>query len=144
YFALRTRDEAGNWSPLVAQSQSTLCSTNHEATCGSFLVASNEGSPDKLPAALSLGPAVANPTRVPTSLSYAIPAANRAAPLDISLYDIAGRRVKTLVHGAATPGWFDAHWDLRLEGGDQARPGIYFVRMVIGGQHFTRTVVLVQ
>lgn len=44
----------------------------------------------------------------------------------ISLYDVAGRRVRCLENADA--------WDGRDEGGRRAAPGVYFARMVSGGE----------
>jgi hypothetical protein len=142
---VRTRDEAGNWSPVSVQSQSTLCSGNLEAVCNNGITI-NLGDPidghDGLPSALSFGPFSSSPARGPTSVSYAIPVVRRGASLDISVYDLAGRRIQTIARGTATPGWFEANWDLRTEVGDRARSGVYFVRMVVGNVRLSRTLVV--
>ena len=61
--------------------------------------------------------------------------------VDIGVYDIAGRRVRTLARGPQSPGRHVTSWDGRDERGAEVRSGMYFVRVRIGTElrHLTVT-----
>jgi len=52
----------------------------------------------------------------------------QAGPVRLEVYDVAGRRVATLVNGVQEPGEHEVAWDGETERGD-ARRGIYFARI---------------
>ncbi len=53
----------------------------------------------------------------------------RKSQVEAGVYDLAGRRVRALVHGTLAAGTHDLTWDGRDEGGIPTRAGLYFVRM---------------
>ena len=54
--------------------------------------------------------------------------------VDISVYDVTGRRVKTLANGVLGPGRHDVAWDGRDASGLHVRRGMYFIHIRIGDQ----------
>ena len=52
---------------------------------------------------------------------------------DLSVFDVAGRRVTTLAQGAFAPGRYSVHWDARAASGRTLGSGVYFLRLV--GDH---------
>jgi hypothetical protein len=95
------------------------------------------------PRSLELATPRPNPARVAVSLAYGIPAAQAGAALELAVYDLAGRRVRTLARGTAQAGWGVAAWDLRDDRGLVAAPGVYLVRMRAGAAALSRKVVAV-
>ena len=75
-----------------------------------------------------------NPARTATRLDYAIPTDRAGQSLDLSIFDLGGRRVKTLAHGVAAAGRQVARWDLSTDGGGPARTGVYFARFQLGSE----------
>ena len=73
-----------------------------------------------------------NPAHVTTRIEYAIPADHAGQDLDLAIFDLSGRRVRTLAHGAALAGRQVATWDLRGEDGSPAHAGVYFARFMLG------------
>ena len=63
------------------------------------------------------------------------------ADVDVSVFDLAGRRVATLARGRFGPGAHVVPWDGRGADGSGARAGMYFVRGRIG-QDEVRTGVM--
>jgi len=53
----------------------------------------------------------------------------RASSIHASIYDIAGRKIRTLSEGFAESGEYVMRWNARDEGGIRVRAGIYFVRV---------------
>jgi glucose/arabinose dehydrogenase len=77
-----------------------------------------------------------NPFRGATHLRLHLPARETVT---LSLYDVAGRRVRSLFRGAAPAGASDFEWDGRDDLGQPARPGVYLARLV-RAREGTRTV----
>ena len=57
-----------------------------------------------------------------------------AGQVDVSLYDTAGRRVRTLANGTFAPGFHTTTWDGRDSNGRLAPAGIYFLNLQVEGQ----------
>ncbi|MBI1799868.1 MAG: VCBS repeat-containing protein [Candidatus Eisenbacteria bacterium] len=85
-----------------------------------------------------------NPSAVTTRIGYAIPAASAGTPLDIAVFDLAGRRVRTLASGPALSGRFSVAWDLRGEDGARSAEGVYFVRFVVGSEARARKLIVLR
>lgn len=85
-----------------------------------------------------LSPAWPNPTRGSSSLSLALA---RETPVDVAVFDLAGRRVATLSRATLGPGSHALAWDGRDEHGAEARGGVYFVRARGPGLDATRRVL---
>ena len=95
---------------------------------------------DAAPAGLRLGPARPNPARGGTRVAFELPAAGHAR---LVLYDVRGRRVRTLVDGARAAGEHVARWDGRDESGAPAAAGVYFLRLeTAGGTRGSRLALL--
>lgn len=60
-----------------------------------------------------------------------------AGEVDLTVYDLQGRRIRRLVSGTVAPGHKDARWDGRDESGRVAPAGMYLVRMQTGTRVFT-------
>jgi hypothetical protein len=92
-----------------------------------------------LPSRFELGAPRPNPAGRVAVLDLALPA---AAPVDVSVFDVTGRRVRGLMDGVQAAGWHPVAWDLRDDSGRRAAPGIYLVRARAGDLRSTRKVVL--
>jgi hypothetical protein len=82
-----------------------------------------------------------NPFYRGTVISYDLP---RAGNVSLTVYDAAGRPVKTLVNGHASPGSFTASWDGRSNDGTSVASGIYFYTLATEGSKLTRKLTLLQ
>jgi len=94
--------------------------------------------------AVELGSPAPNPARGATRLWYGVPAGRAGTRLDLAIYDLSGRRVRTLEQGLARAGRYSAEWDLRDASGSPAGPGVYFARLVTGPEACTRKVIVVR
>lgn len=65
------------------------------------------------------------------TLEYTLPANGN---VQLKIYDVQGRVVRTLVDQDAAAGTFRANWDARLQSGAQAARGMYFARLVVDGK----------
>jgi len=68
-----------------------------------------------------------NPFNPATTLRLYV-APGLAARLDVTVYDLRGRRVRELHAGEAPVGWLDLTWDGRDDNGRGQSSGVYFVR----------------
>ncbi|MEO5617583.1 MAG: choice-of-anchor B family protein [Candidatus Eisenbacteria bacterium] len=70
-----------------------------------------------------------NPSRGDVTMELAIP---QAALLAVEIFDVNGRRVRSLERGIAPAGARTLRWDGRDESGEQVQAGLYFVRARAG------------
>ena len=71
-----------------------------------------------------------NPFTNGTRMAYAVGTAGQH--VDIRVYDVAGRMVRTLVSEPRPAGRHSVAWDGRDAEGARMRKGMYFVRLQIG------------
>ena len=82
-----------------------------------------------------------NPARAGVRISYTLP---KAGWVNVDVFDIAGRMVRTLTHGTAEPGRTVLPWNLTDDHGRGLDAGIYLIRASLLGETFTRRVVVVR
>ncbi len=75
---------------------------------------------------LALSPARPNPFRSQTELSFSLPSVQR---VELAVYSVDGRLVRTLLSGERGPGENSVTWDGRDESGLRVGSGLYFVRL---------------
>jgi Peptidase family M28/FlgD Ig-like domain len=91
---------------------------------------------------LTLGHGRPNPFRGETEISFTVP--NGAGRLSLTVYDLAGRRVRDLVSGAVPAGWHSVRWDGVNDEGHRVAAGVYFTRLQNGNERLTRKLVLLR
>lgn len=90
------------------------------------LVGSAVPDPDVPSAVAGLGlSASPNPFNPATTIHLRVP---QAGPVDVAIYDVAGRRVRTLHQGRAEAGALDLVWDGRTDNGAAVASGVYLCR----------------
>ena len=75
-----------------------------------------------------------NPFNPNTTIRYTIA---QDAHVTLTVYDVAGRRVRTLVDDNKRPNFYKIVWDGKNDNGEQVASGVYFYRLVAG--QFTRS-----
>jgi hypothetical protein len=93
------------------------------------------------PAVTQLAPAVPNPSA--QSMAFAFSLAKGGA-VDLSVFTVNGRLVKTLVHETRDPGNYRVTWSGLDEGGVRATAGTYYLRLSAPQGQFTRTLTLLK
>ncbi len=89
----------------------------------------------------ALGPSRPNPGPPGLRIQFDVPG---QGPVDLEIFDIAGRRVRTLVADTLPAGRHDIRWDGRDAGGRPVNAGTYFYRLRCGGACATHRLVLVR
>jgi hypothetical protein len=118
--------------------------------------ADNNTGTDRSDAAFTIQTPTAVGGRVPTVFGLDILSANpfsdigrfnisvaRATRVNVTVYDVAGRRVAQLVDDAMPAGQHVIQWN-GDDGQSRAASGVYFVRMQAAGLSFTKRVVLLR
>lgn len=98
-------------------------------------------TPSVTPGLIALSAARPNPSAGETQMELALPATVVA---DVSVFDAAGRRVTTLVHGELAAGRHSIRWDGRESDGKGAAAGMYFARLTTPQGAITRRIVRVR
>jgi hypothetical protein len=105
--------------------------------------ASSFSAPSEPAGSLELYRPSPNPFERTTRFAYAISGA--AQPVDIGVFDVAGRHVRTLVHETQTAGQYETMWNGIGDDGIRSRNGVYFLRASIGStSRIARIVYLVK
>lgn len=124
YFAVKAKDERGNWSKI--------------SNVVAITPAVDANGVEHW--RLAFSEAVPSPARSATRFALSLPA---RGTVTIEALDVSGRRVRTLQNGPMGAGPHEIEWNLRDDEGQALKPGIYFVRAQAGGQTFKRRVAVV-
>ena len=89
-----------------------------------------------LPESYSLDKAYPNPFNPVTTLSFALPVDSQVS---LSIYNLQGRQVTSLVDGNMDAGYHSVIWNA-----DSHSSGVYFVKMVAGEFISTQKLMLVK
>jgi hypothetical protein len=128
---------------------------NHDARRTSFassplFVGVDDGGPggDKNPVSvLEFAPPSPNPAHASNAgarLWFGVPSAMAGGSYELAVFDLSGRRVKTVDTGLAPVGRFSAKWDLRDAHGRPVDGGVYFLRFSLAGKSITHKMVVLQ
>jgi hypothetical protein len=135
YFAMRTRSSLGVFSQASnCVSATTICSPGGPGVDPGPIVEAD-------PSSLELGACHPNPASAAVSFEYAVPRLD-ARNGSLVIFDVAGRQVRSLRQGSLEPGRWTEEWDLRTDEGRRAPPGLYFLRIRVGDQVRSRTVLI--
>lgn len=118
-----------------------VTATDFSGNEGSAATASNPVSAPApgLPAVYALRPCSPNPYRASTRIAFDLP---RAGIVRLQVFDVTGRRVRTLIDAPMDGGTYTVPWLGRDDAGRRVPPGIYFYRLESGP--FRRTLKAVR
>ncbi len=125
YFAIKTRDEAGNWSQL-----SNVATTTPPTT----------GVGD-IPSAISFAAPWPNPARTALNFAFSLP---HAAMVRMDAFSIDGRRVRQLTNGSQPAGHGQIAWDLGDDAGNRVPSGVYLIRALLDDTVWSGRVTVVR
>lgn len=128
--------------PLAPESGDRLTVEGAELVAGdgsvltpaAALPATELGSPGSPPAAIALSASRPNPFHERTRFTVSLP---RAARLQLTVHDVAGRLVASLASGTWPAGRHEFEWR-----GAGVRDGLYFVRLTVEGRTWSTRAVL--
>jgi len=85
-----------------------------------------------------------NPFNPSTFIAFTIPPSYANANVELTIYDVQGQRVQTLVKNTMPAGNFVARWDGRNEKGNVVASGVFFYRLKVGGFVKTKKLIVVR
>jgi hypothetical protein len=121
---VRGRDAAGNWGNTAA-----------------LTVVVNGPMPLSVgepPRTFELRQNAPNPVLQSTVITFAVPL---ETPVQLLVFDLQGRRVRTLVRQSLRPGVYRVDWDRGDDAGQRVGPGLYYCRLLAGGRSFEKRMV---
>jgi hypothetical protein len=98
-----------------------------------------EGS-GRIPTTFLLSQNYPNPWEDVTFIEFSIP---KRTAVEITIYDISGRKIRTLLREVKNPGFYRINWNGRDDRGLRVPSGIYFLRVVTEDNVATRKMVLI-
>lgn len=105
------------------------------------------GQNSVLPIHFRLLPNYPNPFNPETNIEFRIPQIRGEADfglVNLTVFDLQGGEVKTLMRRKLTPGVYQVHWDGTNEGGQKVASGIYLYRLQAGTFFQARKMLLVR
>lgn len=139
------RRESGSWSlPAIGARAATSTQATALASLGEFAVGEPEGTlaaDDAPPTVTALVSARPSPFRTSAALDFTLA---RRGPIELSIFDVSGRRVRVLEHGQREVGRYRAVWDGRDDGNSAVQAGAYFARLVTPDGNFHRRIIRVR
>jgi len=79
-----------------------------------------------------------NPASGPATVAFALA---QAGDVDLAIYSVDGRRIRSLASGPLSPGSYRFTWSGDDEQRRAVAPGVYYVQMVAQGRRFSRSIV---
>jgi hypothetical protein len=95
----------------------------------------------KLPRSFALLPPWPNPFHANMTVAFDVP---RASAIEIDIFEVSGRRVRTLVTGIFPAGRHRLSWDGADDAGRVQASGVYLLRLKVGTQIAMRKIILVK
>lgn len=100
--------------------------------------------PPPLPQVAYLAPAIPNPFRRSTTISFEVPGNQPLIPVRLSIFDPAGRLVRTVIDSDHVPGAHALVWDGTNQAGTMVTGGVYFYQLNVDGVRLTKQMVLIR
>jgi hypothetical protein len=144
YFAIRHVDDAGNFSPITVRSGDTYCSGGWEAQCFTGAPSARLQPGVEMPRALEFARPAPNPAGDEVRLEYGIPRHFDGGTLEVKVFDLSGREIRTVTKGLASPGRHTLTWDLRSNAAARVGAGLYFLKLRAGQQEIKRSVLVLR
>ena len=108
---------------------------------GTVVVGTDDGLISQIPVSFNISQNYPNPFNPLTTLSYDLP---ENGHVGITIFDIAGKRVKTLVNTYQLAGSRSTQWNATNDAGTPVSGGLYFYTIRAGGLKQTRKMLLLK
>ena len=111
----------------LSQQDAAVLELDIDASSGQVIVSTEADT--EAPARFTLHQNYPNPFNPETTISYEL---SRAGLVELFIYDLLGRRVRTLANTQHTPGTYRAVWDGTNDAGQPVPSGLYFYEIRLG------------
>ncbi|MGI9543735.1 MAG: tandem-95 repeat protein, partial [Cyclobacteriaceae bacterium] len=85
-----------------------------------------------VPERVTLGHPYPNPFSKTTIVPFSVPNGTPTFGLEVAVYNVWGGKVRTLIEGEYTPGFYQVEWNGYDETGNEVAPGMYLFRLIMG------------
>lgn len=110
--------------------------------CGTLTYIDPQRTVDRLPAKwVQVDGSFPNPFQQRTTIRFSL---SERLPVTISVYDVMGRQVATLVDGSLSAGMHEVQWDGRTNQGQAMSSGLYLYRIKAGSYREVHRMTLIQ
>jgi len=96
---------------------------------------------ENIPTSFALDQNYPNPFNPGTEISFALPA---KSDVNLTIYDLLGRRVKTLISGELDAGYHSVAWNGDDSSGKSVSSGLYFYKIETGDFRMTRKMIMLK
>ncbi|MBU1950967.1 MAG: proprotein convertase P-domain-containing protein [Candidatus Eisenbacteria bacterium] len=135
-------DTDGNWRLHVSDNAGADLGVLNEWCLKIFYGGGSADVPvSGAPKSLALFSNTPNPLKMQTMIRFDLP---KAGAVDLSIFDVTGRRVATLVSGAREAGTHQAVWTGRDQAGHPVASGVYFYRLAVDNRELTKKMLLMK
>jgi subtilisin-like proprotein convertase family protein len=138
--AFAGEDLDGDWTLFISDNAGADTGTLNE-WCLKIVYGGGETGVGDMPAVYSLGHNYPNPFNPSTTIKFAVPT---AGPVNLAVYDLAGRHVRTLVNADLPAAEHAVIWDGRADSGRQMASGTYYYRLSATGFEQTLKMTLIK
>jgi parallel beta-helix repeat protein len=107
-----------------------------------FIAFEDEEDGEELPHGFAISAAYPNPFNPTATVKYEVP--RPGAQVSLTIYNVRGQVVRTLVDEFKVPGFYTVTWDTRNDAGGPTASGIYFLQMRTRGFTQTKKLVLLK
>jgi len=104
----------------------------------------DDGGGVAIPKSLTLHQNYPNPFNPSTVIAFDVPEGLAGVEVDLTIYDVRGKKLRGLLNGPARPGRNEVAWNGRNDRGMLLGSGLYLYRLTIGNQVELRRMVLVK
>jgi hypothetical protein len=94
-----------------------------------------------IPTKIELSPSFPNPFNASTEIKYSLPFEHQVS---ITIFDILGRKIRTLIEENQQPGYKSVIWDGRNDHGEPVSSGIYLYRLTVADMVITKQMTLLK
>jgi len=130
--------ESDTWKVCISAHGGTIWDCSGELTIENSLTDVDDLA---IPNRLMLHPPAPNPFNPRTTFRFGLPDRDHVR---LAVYDVQGRLVTTLVEHVHESGTYSVAWDGQDDRGAKAPAGVYFVRLMVGSDVETRSVVMIK
>ena len=99
------------------------------------------GDDETLPLEIALHPNYPNPFNAFTKITYSL---RQPGAVTLTIYDVLGRHVATLVEGVQETGDHSVAWNGTNDHGREAGSGVYFYRLTVGGKSMVKKMMMLK
>jgi len=148
YLGATTPDAVGNWTVSVtglnigddvtATTTDMNMNTSEFAQNVTVILGIEEGGAQHFDT-YALMQNTPNPFSSQTSIGYALP---ERAHVNLTIYDVSGVKVSTLVNKTQSPGYYTIYWNGKTENGIDIANGVYFYRMATDNFNSTNKLII--